>query len=136
MHSLKILKMGNPINWFEKNRAISLLVTLTILSLIFYISSIQFTTTSSSTGYLSYIYHFTAFSYLSLFLLITLTKGKPSRLLIFLGILIAFAYSISDEIHQYFIPGRASAIKDIITNSIGIIITSIAYNNHCKCKKK
>ena len=128
--------MGNPINWFEKNRAISLLVTLTILSLIFYISSIQFTTTSSSTGYLSYIYHFTAFSYLSLFLLITLTKGKPSRLLIFLGILIAFAYSISDEIHQYFIPGRASAIKDIITNSLGILITSLAYYNYSNNKNE
>ena len=128
--------MRNPLSFFEENRAISLAITLIILVLIFYISSITFTTTGSSSGYLSYIYHFTAFSYLSLFLLITLTKGKPSKPLIFLAILIALTYSISDEIHQYFIPGRASAIKDIITNSLGILITSLAYYNYSNNKNE
>ena len=102
-------------------------------SIIFYASSLTFLGVGK-TSYMSYIYHFTAFSYLSLFLLISLTKGKNSKKLIILGIILALIYGIFDEIHQYFIPGRTSTIKDILVNSIGIFITSIAYTNYCRKK--
>jgi len=122
------------ISWFEKNRGISWIITIIMAVIIFYVSSSTLTGPTSGTGYMSYIYHFTAFSYLSLFLLISLTKGKPIRDLIVLGILLAIIYGISDEIHQYFVPGRQSALKDILVNSIGIFITGIAYTNYCRKK--
>ena len=133
MHYLKILKM---IGWFEKNRIVSLIITLIILSLIFYISSLRFSNTGQTSNNLSYIYHFTAFSYLTLFLLITLTKGKPKPLLIFLSLFLAFTYAVSDELHQHFVPGRTLSIKDIFTDSLGIFITTLAYNNYSNNKKK
>ena len=121
------------ISWFEKNRGISWIITIVMASIIFYASSLTFLGVGK-TSYMSYIYHFTAFSYLSLFLLISLTKGKNSKKLIILGIILALIYGIFDEIHQYFIPGRTSTIKDILVNSIGIFITSIAYTNYCRKK--
>lgn len=121
------------ISWFEKNREISFLITIIIAILIFYISSLTFPA-GGGTGYISYIYHFTAFSYLALFLLISLVRGKPSNLIV-LGIVLAVIYGISDEIHQYFVPGRYPSLKDILINSIGILITSIAYVNYCRNSK-
>ena len=122
------------INWFEKNRGISWVITIVMAIIIFYVSSLTLTGSTDGTSYISYIYHFTAFSYLSLFLLISITKGKPIKNLIILGIILAIIYGISDEIHQYFIPGRQSALKDILVNSIGILITGIAYTNYCRKK--
>ena len=118
------------IKFFEKNRGLSLIILIIIASLIFYISSITVTGTGT-TGYLSYIYHFTAFSYLTLFLLISITGGKKSNLII-LGILLVIIYGILDELHQYFVPGRFPSIKDILINSIGILITSLAYSKSLK----
>lgn len=40
----------------------------------------------------------------------------------FFPILFSFIYSISDEIHQHFVPGRYSSITDILINSIGLFI--------------
>jgi len=42
-----------------------------------------------------------------------------------LAITIAFAYAISDEIHQFFVPGRIFSIKDIISDSLGVITAQI-----------
>jgi len=122
------------IGWFEKNRGISITIVIVMAVIIFYVSSLTFSGEVGKTSYISYIYHFTAFSYLSLFLLISLTKGKPTKNLIIIGILLAIIYGISDEIHQNFVPGRQSALKDILVNSIGIFITSIAYISYCKKK--
>ena len=39
-----------------------------------------------------------------------------------ISFIISILYSISDEIHQYFVIGRSCEIRDIIIDSIGIII--------------
>lgn len=36
-----------------------------------------------------------------------------------LAILFCLVYSVSDEFHQYFVPGRHFRIKDIITDTLG-----------------
>ena len=38
---------------------------------------------------------------------------------IHLAIIIAILYGVTDEIHQYFVPGRTFDILDIIANSVG-----------------
>ena len=115
------------INWLEKHNKISFLIVLVMASIIFYVSSLSFSGTGGGISYKSYIYHFTAFSYLALFLLISFSKGKYNKLLILIAVFIAIIYGISDEIHQYFVPNRFPSLIDILTNSIGILITSIAY---------
>lgn len=37
--------------------------------------------------------------------------------------LLSVGYACSDEFHQYFIPGRAATITDVLIDSIGIIFT-------------
>lgn len=78
------------------------------------------------------IYHFTAFSYLTLFLLISLTEGKQNSLLIILGILIVVIYGITDEFHQFLVPGRSSSINDFLIDSLAVVLTGIAYNNYIR----
>ncbi len=36
-------------------------------------------------------------------------------------VLFAFLYAVSDEIHQYFVPGRSCTVKDVLIDTIGIL---------------
>lgn len=51
----------------------------------------------------------------------TLPLKKFKNLLIFISIMSATLYGISDEIHQYFVPTRHADIRDVIANTIGSI---------------
>ncbi len=50
--------------------------------------------------------------------------------------LIILLYAISDEIHQYFIPGRGAKITDVLIDSVGRINWNINNRNVCKEKKQ
>lgn len=115
----------------EKNRWLSLILTAVCFILIFYISSLTFSGTGGKSP-IAVIYHFTAFSYLTIFLLISLTEGKPNSLLLVLGVMIVLIYGITDELHQFLVPGRSSSINDFLTDSLAIILTGIAYSNYRK----
>lgn len=39
---------------------------------------------------------------------------------------IGIIYAVSDEVHQYFIPGRSFLIKDILIDSLGVIIGTVS----------
>jgi VanZ family protein len=39
-----------------------------------------------------------------------------------LGVLIAIGYGVTDELHQYFTPGRHCSFKDLLANSFGAFI--------------
>ena len=125
------------INWFEKNPSISWIITVLIAVTIFFLSSLTFKGPPGGKSYFSIIYHFFIFFYFAFFLLISLIKGnlKNKNILIF-GIFLAFLYGVMDEIHQYFVPGRASAISDILTNSAGILFAGALYSLRCteNCK--
>ena len=118
----------------EKNRWLAILLTLISALIIFYASTLTFAGTGA-TSQIAVIYHFTAFSYLTLFLVISLTEGKPHNSLIVIGILIALIYGILDEIHQAFVPGRFAATTDLLINSFGIILTGLAYSNYINREK-
>ncbi len=38
------------------------------------------------------------------------------------GLLIAIAFGVSDEIHQYFVPGRHCSFHDVISDTIGALL--------------
>ena len=38
------------------------------------------------------------------------------------GVLIAILYSLSDEIHQYFIPGRHCSLQDVLADTVGAML--------------
>ena len=43
-------------------------------------------------------------------------------------------YATSDEFHQYFVPGRSAAIKDVFIDTCGGIAASIVNNLFYKVK--
>jgi len=116
------------ISWFEKHNKISLLITIIIAGIIFYMSSQIFEQGigSGGIGFKALAYHLIAFFSLAFFLSVSLVKGKNKGLLL-TAIVISIIYGILDEIHQFFVPGRASSIYDIFLNSFGIILASTLY---------
>lgn len=115
------------LSWFEKHSKISWVITVLIAISIFYMST---KTASSFPSYgsnlYSILYHLLAFFFLSLFLSISLVKGKRKNFLL-ISITAAILYALTDEIHQFFVPGRSSSLKDAFTDAVGISFASLVY---------
>jgi len=121
---------------FEKYNKLSWLITILLTLLIFYMSSLTFLpAVSVSFDIKSTAYHFLVFFWLAFFLLISLIKGninnKRTNLFIY-GLIFVLLYSISDEIHQLFVPGRFCSLTDILIDSIGIFLATLIYLNSFK----
>ena len=120
----------------EKYSKISWLFVIIIAIAIFYISSLSFESApAGGFGWKTTAYHFLAFFSLAFFLLPALSKGK-SKKLIFLAIVLAVLYGVSDEIHQFFVPGRHMAFSDVMINSCGILTSSLIYTLSLKFRNK
>lgn len=124
--------------WLEKHNKISWVITILIATIIFYLSSISFwITQKKGIGFETTIYHFYAFFFLSLFLLISLIKGnKNNKKLILSSIIISIVYAITDEIHQLFVPGRTFALYDILIDSAGVLLAGYLYLSFLLGRKK
>ena len=119
------------IAWFEKHHLISMIITIIIGIAIFYISSLSFGKGAPGPEFplKSVIYHFLIFAIFAFFLLISLTKGKTkNRHFIMIAMLLAIAYGIADELHQFFVPNRYSSLNDALVNSLGIMISGVFYS--------
>ena len=71
------------------------------------------------------IWHMIEYAILSILLLRAFINSKNSTFrenAIYLAILIAILYGITDEIHQHFVPGRVFTYFDIIANSVGSLV--------------
>ena len=125
------------ISWFEKNYKISFIIAVLIAIAIFYISSLTFggVGEKGGTNLLTILYHILAYFFLSLFLGFALIKGKY-RYLFIIVILFSFFYGITDEIHQYFVPGRSASLLDVGFDSIGILFSSLFYLVSIEYRKK
>ena len=118
---------------FEQNKILSAFTTILIAIGIFIISQAHsnYQGTYPNTELLSVLYHFFAFFFFGLFLLITFTKNKNFEFLI-PSIIVSIIYAILDELHQYFVPGRFSSFGDVITDTAGIVLASLMYYNYKK----
>ena len=118
----------------EKYSKISWTFVIIICIAVFYISSLQFPSGSRGFGWKTIVYHFFAFFFLAFFLLPAPVKGK-SKALIFLTIILAVLYGISDEVHQFFVPSRHFAFSDVMVNSCGILTASLIYTTSLRFRK-
>ncbi|MBC5627141.1 VanZ family protein [Clostridium sp. NSJ-49] len=55
---------------------------------------------------------------------------------IFYSFIFSFFYACTDEIHQYFIPGRAMAFRDVLIDSAGALLAMIIVSIKIKINKK
>lgn len=116
------------ISFFEENYYLSWFITFIGGALIFWLSSLDFGGYSASDmGWISVMYHFSAFFCFSFFLFISLIRGRKNYILFFVGFLLNLIYAISDEMHQYFVPWRFLDIFDVYVDSLGIILALMIY---------
>lgn len=53
--------------------------------------------------------------------LLTLATGR-----VWLAVLLATLFGVSDEIHQYFVPGRAADVYDVVADGVGALIGALS----------
>jgi len=125
------------ISWFERHNKLSWTITIIIAVMIFYISSIEFESGVPGGGINIYaiLYHIIAFFFLALFLSISMVKGKSTGLF-FLVIILTITYGISDELHQFFVPGRNTSVSDVLLDSVGIVFAIISYFIYIEYRKR
>lgn len=51
-------------------------------------------------------------------------------------VIICFLYALSDEIHQYFVPGRACRVFDVIVDTAGSVFFCLLYLGYNKVFRK
>ena len=115
------------ITFFEKHNNLSWLITIIIVVMIFTLSSMTFGGGYGTTNMNATLYHFLAFFFLEAFLLISLLQGKKNYSLLVLGITISIIYGITDELHQFFVPGRYCSIFDVGIDSLGVLSAGMIY---------
>jgi len=123
------------IKLLEKYNKLSWAFVVVMVLFIFYISSLTFPPVPPGINIKAILYHFFAFFFLAFFLLPALVKGKKKNL-IFIAIILAVLYGISDEFHQLFVPGRVCSFSDILADSAGIFLASFLYVLKLKRKKQ
>lgn len=121
-----IKRASRIFSFFEEENKLTWFIVLVGAILIFWVSSCIFGTAGFKIHLIPIIYHITSFFFFSTFLLIAISKGKNNELLAS-GVILALIYAISDEIHQYFVPGRACSLFDLGLDSIGICLATMIY---------
>ena len=116
------------IKLLEEKRIFAIILTLLMAIEIFYFSSIIGVKGPEGGLNLSIIYHFVAFFLLSFFLMISIVGQKEIKVkYIMTVLLISITYSLLDEFHQFFVPGRFPDVFDIFTDGTGIFSSMILY---------
>jgi VanZ family protein len=108
----------------KKSTAVILwLITVSYMGLIFYLSSqpIMLPKMLSNTDK---VIHAVVYLVLALLFYFSLLKSGLRKSLLAISLLLAVIYGISDEIHQYYVPGRIASIGDAIADSFGALIGS------------
>ena len=83
--------------------------------------------------------HATEYAVLAILIIFTInayTNKKYSIKKMILVILICFLYSLTDEYHQSFVPGRTSLFTDCLIDTTGSIIVCVIYSVVKKIKDK
>ena len=128
------------ISLLEKNRIISVILIVLIAIEIFYFSSKSSVPGTGGISYLPIVYHFVVFFLFSFFLLAAIKGNKKLKVsYLITALILSVIYAISDEFHQSFVPGRDASIRDILTDSAGIILSLLTYvyiDKKRKIKKK
>jgi len=113
---------------FEKNRWLSIIITLVIALVIFILSDIS-NLSSKGSFLMSVLYHIVIFFLFCLFLFISIKgKKKVSVLQIFLVLIISIVYALFDEVHQSYVIGRSGNFFDVLYNTIGIFFAVFLFS--------
>lgn len=83
--------------------------------------------------------HFTEYAILGMLLVNTFKIKKIDRYFIY-SLILGALYSVTDEVHQIFVPGRSCLIKDMLLDSSGVLfgvsIATLIIRHHIKRRMK
>jgi VanZ family protein len=109
-------------------------LTLSFMGLIFYFSHEPRPLGLQFPGGWDKVLHTLEYSILGYLLAKTLRFFEVRKIAL-LGWMIGSLYGLSDEIHQYFVPGREASVMDLFFDSIGTLIGTIIALNLRKIEK-
>ncbi len=66
--------------------------------------------------------HFIAYFVLGILLMNALTRDTLQTAASIRSFIISILYAASDEIHQYFVPGRAAELQDVLVDALGALM--------------
>ncbi len=113
---------------FEKNNWVAWLIAVAIMIFIFYMSAQEADPVPSISFPLKAIaYHMGIFFLLALSCMIAMSKGRNYDF-VFFAFLFSIFYALTDELHQYFVPGRYLSLADVLLDWIGIVFALIIYS--------
>ncbi len=116
------------IAWLEKNRSISIILTILITIEIFYFSTLKGGTGTGANPLIAPAYHFIVFFLFCFFFLIAIKgKGRLKTSHIIIVLVISILHAVLDEVHQMFVLFRNSSVKDILIDSLGIFSAVMVY---------
>jgi VanZ family protein len=120
--------MDMPISSSYKNFFYYWFPVIAYCGLIFFQSSRPVPEALPAIPHLDKLLHVTAYAFLSILFfrafMTTRLKDTPKGPL-FLSILCAGLYGISDELHQHFVPYRSAEVLDVLADIIGSVIGSV-----------
>jgi len=107
-------------------RRLSLLLALAWMALLFYLSHQPSIETPTLFSGQDKVLHAAVYALLGLLLLAAQPRQAQGYSWQQVGIsaLIASLYGLSDEIHQYFVPGRSNEILDWVADTVGALIAA------------
>ncbi|UCD71937.1 MAG: VanZ family protein [Syntrophobacterales bacterium] len=95
------------------------IISFLYMGLIFFGSSFPPPRGLPSIPFLDKVAHLVAFGILASLIYFAREKSGAHVRPIFIPFLIAFLYGVSDEIHQYFVPGRNADVLDALADAAG-----------------
>jgi len=98
--------------------------TISYMGLVFYLSSQSQLLPRLIHG-TDKIIHTLVYFLLALLLYFSLLNSGVRRYLFLISVVFAIIYGISDELHQYYVPGRIASLGDVIADSFGALIGSL-----------
>jgi VanZ family protein len=97
--------------------------TISYMGLVFYLSSKSLLLPKMLSDTDKIIHAFVYFL-LAVLLYFSFLKSGVRRYLFLVSLVFAVIYGISDELHQYYVPGRIASIGDVIADFFGALLGS------------
>ncbi len=104
------------------------IITVFYMTAIFYISSKESVELPPLPWGSDKVLHAVAYAVLGVLSYLSFKKSGLNRWVMALSFLLAVIYGITDEFHQSFVPGRNSAVGDVIADSVGAFWGSYTAN--------
>jgi len=102
------------------------LLTLCYMGIIFYLSSLHNVHLPKLPRNFDKVIHMCAYIPLAYLFYLSLKKSGINKYIFILAVICAITYAITDEFHQVFVPGRDASVGDLLADTLGAFLGSLA----------